>query len=1024
MTIRHSDTSAISGTSSIDEIGDPSIQRVVREFEDVFPPEIPGGLPPKHTVQCEIKLRGDAKVQHRAPYRTAHDELEEIERQLKLMLERGWIRPSTSEWGAPIIFACKKGGSLRMCIDYRALNAQTIVNRFTLPHPTDLIQMLKGAKYITRLDQYQAFHQIRMNENSVHMTAFTTPFGSFEWLVMPMGISSGPSYFQYGMNAILGHLIGHGVLVYIDDLIVYADTLERHLEILREVLAIFRKNRYFCNLKKCEFGLRELEFLGFIVGNDQVKPTPEKINIIKSWKTPDAKDTSEKEARTQLHSFIGFTQFYRRFIKDYGKITRPLFDLLTPKSKYEWKPDVHGTAFEALKTEFSEALSLRIPDRNQPFYVTTDASDYGMGMILEQEHDGRLVPVCFEHRYFNKHEKNYPVREKELLAIKNALQIWRHYLVGNKVIVYTDHESLKYFKSQSLADSPGRLARWAELFQEYDMEIRYIKGKSNIPADSISRAHFVKPKGAIQLNALAAMTVSVVSGSVLSEYLSDTRNREMYERLADDLKERDHMVLEKDNGIYYVKHEGLRKILIPDDKTVKGKIYFEMHDSPTAGHGGISKTLNAICKHFYWEQMRQEIRQYVKSCDSCQKAKASNQKEAGLLQSIPVAPTPFHSISMDFITQLPKTKQGYDAIYVVVDRLSKYGIFVPMKGDSGAMDVAELFLNNVFKNFGLPTQIISDRDARFTSLFWKSLFQRLGTKISLTTAYHPQADGQTERTNRTLEDFLRHFVNSYHTDWDEQLPLAQFSYNNSVSVSTGYTPFQIVHGVSPTTPIDLFERKPDEQLPEVVVTEAYINRCKDVVNCAVDNIKKAQAIQAKYYDATHRDDKFKQGDLVLLSTENLKFKNVSGSQKFNMRFVGPYKVLSKTSDVNYRLQLPDDWKIHNVFHVSKLRRYTESDDELFPNRLLRPAPDLIQGELEWEVEAVLDDKMVGKTKKYLVRWKGYDAAHDTWQTASDLKHAKETLEEYKAQKEMQSGKSARTRSKNGKASASANKTSK
>jgi len=458
---------------------------------------------------------------------------------------------------------------------------------------------------------------------------------------------------------------------------------------------------------------------------------------------------------------------------------------LKPKNKFVWDVNLHGVAFQSIKDEFSKSLSLFLPDRDKPFYVTTDASGYGMGMILEQIHDGRLVPVSFDHRYFNKHEKNYPVREKELLAVKTALTIWRHYLIGNKVIVYTDHESLKYFKSQSLADSPGRLARWAELFQDYDLEIRYIKGKSNIPADAISRAHFEKPKTAAKLSMLAALIATVVSASISTDHLSDPHNKEMYEQLADDIREKYSKKLEKDGEVYYILDSGLRKLLIPDDKVVKAKIYHEMHDSPIAGHGGINKTITSICRHFYWKNMKSDIREYVRSCDSCQKNKSSNQKEAGLLQSIPVNDIPFQSISMDFITTLPKTKAGFDAIFVVVDRLSKYGIFVPMRSDSTAIDVAELFLNNVFKNHGMPKQIISDRDVKFTSLFWKSFFERIGTKISLTTSYHPQADGQTERTNRTLEDILRHCVNAYHSDWDEQLPLVQFAYNNSVS--TGFT---------------------------------------------------------------------------------------------------------------------------------------------------------------------------------------------------------------------------------------------
>jgi hypothetical protein len=349
-----------------------------------------------------------------------------------------------------------------------------------------------------------------------------------------------------------------------------------------------------------------------------------------------------------------------------------------------------------------------------------------------------------------------------------------------------------------------------------------------------------------------------------------------------------------------------------------------------------------------------------------------------------------------------------------VDRFSKMAEFVAIPGNLDAKQVADVFIKNIFKHHGMPQQIISDRDAKFTSVFWKTFFKRIGTKISLTTAYHPQADGQTERTNRTLEDYLRHFVNAYHSDWDEQLALAQFSFNNSVSASTKFTPFQIVYGYNPDTPMTVFERPVGENETEVESVERYIDRCKDVVRCASENIKKSQEQQAKYYNQKHRDDQFKQGDLVLLSTENLSFKSTTSVKKFRERFLGPFKVVKKVTDVTYRLELPVEWSIHDTFHVSKLRRYISNDDELFPGRALKPMPDIVDGKEEYEVEAILADKRVGNTTKYLVKWKGYGSDECTWEPTSHLTHAKKILEDYKNEKALQKAKGKKQGSSNSK----------
>lgn len=411
--------------------------------------------------------------------------------------------------------------------------------------------------------------------------------------------------------------------------------------------------------------------------------------------------------------------------------------------------------------------------------------------------------------------------------------------------------------------------------------------------------------------------------------------------------------------------------------------------------------------------MAKDIRAYIRSCDSCQRNKARNLRPAGLLKPLPVPQDRWEDVSMDFVFGLPRTSRGHDGVLVFVDRLSKMAHFIPTKQTVTAPEVARLFIDNVYRLHGLPKSIVSDRDPRFTGNFWRSLFKILKTKLNMTTAFHPQADGQTERTNRTWQAIMRHYVNHKPQDWDLQLSLVEFAYNNSPSMSTGISPFKIVYGRDPLVPSSFLS---DEQpSTNIAALEDFIQDVYERVHLAQDAMQDAQVRQERYANLARRDDAFQVGDQVLLSTEDLNVKFEPKVSKLQHKFVGPFMIVEVITPVTYKLALPANiYKVHPVFHVSKLRRYVQSDPDEFPDREdvnIQPPPPVItgDGDQEYEVERILDKKTFregkGKKKKsvvkYLVKWRGYEDCDNSWEPIENLVNAPDLVNEFEEKQATQ-----------------------
>ena len=386
---------------------------ILEEYGDVFPEKLPYGPPPKRMIDHEIEVVPGSEPPHKNPYRLSNAEMEELRNQVETLLEQGWIRPSSSPYGAPVIFVPKKNGQWRMCIDYRALNKITVKNRYPLPRIEELLDRLHGARYFSKIDLHSGYHQIRVREADIAKTAFVTRYGSFEYLVMPFGLCNAPATFQRIMNTILRDGLDKFVLVFLDDILIFSRTKEEHERHIRTILERLRTEKFFGRLKKCDFFKTEVEYLGFDVGAYGIKPSLSKVQAVADWPVP----TSVKDVR----SFLGLASFYRKFIQFFSEIAAPLTDL-TKKGRAEvWSPDVWGAkeeeAFRRLKTAMLTAPVLQLPDFDREFVVTTDASEVSVGAILQQNFGKGLQPICYDSRKLNPAECRYSAYERELLGI-------------------------------------------------------------------------------------------------------------------------------------------------------------------------------------------------------------------------------------------------------------------------------------------------------------------------------------------------------------------------------------------------------------------------------------------------------------------------------------------------------------------------------------------------------------------------------------------------------------------------------
>ena len=1011
--------------TSSDRVYNKFEKQMRTHFHDVFAP-LPVGLPPKRPHDHRIQLKPGAQPTSKPAYRLAPSELDELRKQLDALLDHGHIRPSHSPFGAPVLFVKKKDGSMRMCVDYRALNNITIKNSYPLPLVDELLDRVAGMKYFSKIDLQQGYHQVRMHPDDIEKTSFRTRYGSFEYLVLPFGLCNAPSTFMNMMQDVLRPYLDKFCIIFLDDILIFSRTAEEHEKHVKLILEKLREHKLQAKLEKCEFMKQEIEFLGYKINEQGLGMMDTKVKAILDWPAP----TSVK----QLRQFLGLAGFYREFIRMFSHIVAPLSSLLKKNViKWYWTNE-HEIAFETIKQRIAAKPTLILPREHLPFVVQTDASGFAIGATLMQNLGKGLQPIAFLSHKMLPAETKYPTHEQELLAIVHACKEWRHYLYGKTFTIQTDHKSIVHFKTQQHM-SPRQI-RWSEYLQQFNYDIEYKVGSENVVADALSRRHDHETNNSnsntlTTLNTISTMnTLNHVHTEIEMKQGTELSNRirQAYELepeiklLLEDLSSTSNN--EKHRNIEYtLTEQGLilkgNRILVPDNEEIRTQIITSCHDDKSAAHPGITKTIELVSRDFYWKHLHRHVKEYVNTCVPCQRNKPSSQTPLGLLQPIPTPEQRFHTWTMDLITQLPRTKSGHDAIVVWVDKCSKLKHYVPTVTEVTAPKLATLFIDNIVRLHGLPSNIISDRDPRFTSLFWKSLWKQLGTQLSMSTSFHPQSDGQTERQNRTLEESLRAYTNYKQDDWDIHLSILELAHNNCIQTSTGFSPIFLTTGQHPRMPIH-HALGHDTLINNSTTT--LIEQLYDTLDHAHQNISIAQSNQAKYANQHRREfEQWKVGQKVMLSTANLK--HPGRAPKLCGNWIGPLTIKRVLSKVTYELELPANMKIHPVFHVSHLK--LANDSLSFPSRPIidnRPPAELLDDTTEevFEVERVVNKRISGRKVMYLVKWKGYPDWENTWEPESAFKNHRDAINTYENQISNSSINSSKTRTFNSSSNSASN----
>ena len=878
-------------TNTFDDFEVPSsVKTLLQDFHDMFPPNVPSGLPPLRGIEHQIDLIPGASLPNRPAYRSNPQETKEIQRQVDELISKGWVRDSMSPCAVPVILVPKKDGTWRMCSDCRALNNITIKYRHPIPRLDDLLDELHGACYFSKIDLKSGYNQIRIREGDEWKTAFKTKYGLYEWLVMPFGLTNAPSTFMRLMNHILREFIGKFVVVYFDDILIYSTSLDFHIDHLKSVLTVLRKEQLYANLEKCIFCTNHVVFLGFVVSSKGVQVDEEKVRAIQEWPTP--------KSVTEVRSFHGLASFYRRFVKDFSTLAAPLNEVLKKNVGFKWG-EKQEEAFNVLKQKLTNAPILALPNFQKSFEIECDASNVGIGAVLLQEGH----PIAYFSEKLSGPTLNYSTYDKELYALVRALKTWQHYLYPKEFVIHSDHESLKYIKGQGKLNK--RHAKWVEFLEQFPYVIKHKKGKGNIVADALSRRH-----------ALLSMLETKLIGleCLKSMYENDETFGEIFKNC------------EKFSENGFFRHEGFlfkeNKLCVPKCST-RNLLVCEAHEGGLMGHFGVQKTLETLQEHFYWPHMKKDVQKFCEHCIVCKKAK-SKVKPHGLYTPLPILEYPWIDLSMDFVLGLPKTSNGRDSIFVVVDRFSKMAHFIPCKKVDDASHVADLFFKEIVRLHGLPRSIVSDRDSKFLSHFWRTLWSKLGTKLLFSTTCHPQTDGQTEVVNRTLGTLLRTVLRKNLKTWEACLPHVEFAYNRAVHSTTNCSPFEVVYGFNPLTPLDLLPM-PNVSVFKHKEGQAKADYVKKLHERVKDQIERKNKSYAKQANKGRKKVVFEPGDWVWVHMRKERFPEQRKS-KLQPRGDGPFQVLERINDNAYKVELPGEYNVSSTFNVSDLSLF-DADGE-------------------------------------------------------------------------------------------------
>lgn len=808
-------------------------------------------------------------------YRRPQHEYDETNRQVQTLVKSKKVRPSISPYASPTTLVRKKDGTYRLCMDFRRLNAITIDDKQPLPLIHEVLDRLKGAKYFTTLDMAAGYWHIEMDEESIEKTAFVTNEGHYEWLVMPFGLKNAPATFQRIIQRILGPLLYNGAINYLDDIIIYSETYDEHMKLLNDVLTLLVRANIKLKLSKCYFAKTEVNYLGHTVSQNAVKPSKEKTKAIDEFPIP---DTLRK-----VRSFLGLSQYYRRFISNFTRIAKPL-TLLTRKNQ----PFIWGTeqqrAFDSLKDKLTKPPVLAIFDPTKPCKLYTDASKDGIGATLTQisDDDEEHVIEYFSRR-LDIHQQNYSASELECLAVVEAIEHFEVYL-SLPFTVITDHSALQWLLN--FKKPKGKLYRWSVRLSVYTFKTIHKAGRQQQHVDALSRSPVVM----FAVNRKQNTETEICQHLSTEELILEQQNSDMSFVRKPIIR----------NGITTIYHNKLHKAVVPE--SLKLKVLKTFHEQYS--HPGKNKTVHLISRHYWWPNIIKDIKRHVQSCKTCQLTKHSTQPTPGSYVKPNPMLQPLDIIGLDTIVMGPSANNtAAKNIQVFIDHHSRYIWAYPTKTNTS--QTIQTIIQNLLSSGLKPKRILTDCHLSFKSKIFNKFLSNNGIKHTFSTPYHPQTNGIVERANGTIISKVRAALLDYPTrKWSTVLKDVVNDYNRTPHDITGYTPQFLLLGI---------DTSPEFSTPEVAVDEARL--------VAQQRTAKQMEKRRQRHNAKHSSLEFDIGDRVTRTVPD----NHPSQTKTTPRRTGPYFIIHRIGENTYDISDTLSGETTRA-HVSQMRLFHPRDE--------------------------------------------------------------------------------------------------
>ena len=1044
---------------------DPKQQAVFEKYmaRDLFVDKPPKTMPPVRDLPSggshKIQMKPGVEVPSFRPYRMSHGETIILHQKIKELADSGYIGPSMSEFGAPALLVAKPNGNgYRLVIDYRALNTGTVPKSMVPPDIRQLFDTLRDCEMFSVCDLFNGFYAMPIDPESRHRTAFVAPgldgkAQKWEWRVLPLGLNNSPASFQTMMEEILSPVNAY-VTAYIDDLIIFTRKGQDHAEVLELVFSVLDKQQIKLNINKCFLGKTSVKFLGFQLSKNLITPDPAKTEAINLYPAP----TNLKE----LRRFIGMCNYLYSFVEKFSTVAAVLVTLVTNAVKLGSKGIVWTESaqksFDALKAAIVAAPGLMIPDLSKQFQVSADSCGLGMGGSLWQRNDetGIMTPIAFISQKYTDAIMNYSIQERELYASVLCFKKWYHYLAlaSLPTLIISDHESLQSFVTHKdlHQGGQGRRPRWAEFLGKFQFIQQYHSGASPELAtpDAISRvfenplALPSEPMGSncdLEINSIRASTLELAE--LADSIECDPKFAPLFEnfnlslaRLDPDWRLPLLKFLEKDpftarllnildkpaaevsqhdrsyakrysliEGYLYFNDERGTRLVIPETPGLfhRASLIQECHDTNMSGHFSVEKTYGVLSRFFYWPSQYSDVAQYVARCDRCLRDKHSTAKPLGLLSAYPADELyPFHTWSIDEITDLPETKLGHNACLICTERVIGTVVLIPTKKTNSAVEDALQYYLKVVCRYGMTHEIHSDRLPKYTSVFWVTLFKLAGTKLKFSTSHYKATQGQAERRNLTVEMLFRHMITKENlNEWENVCPVLEFQVNNVEYKPTGVAPNESMFGRILDTPMMWLSAATSKKVMVPSVQEfaarqsELFQRCKDALRAASDK-------QLEKLNAKRRSHTFAVGDRVLLFAKHISA--VHRPHKY-AKFLAPYMGYSETepfvitevvSDSVVKLKLPvsmERARVFDEFPVKYLKLYPDEDPSALahPEVVDPPAADPVEEvpavtvpDGYFVVEKLVQADVVDRQTRYLVKFLGYPDTDNQWVTRKSL----------------------------------------